>query len=130
MNESPIVLFDGICNLCNQSVKFILKYEKNEFFKFATLQSKAAQEKLIPFQHEKITDSVLLIEKGKLYQQSTAALRIVKKLKYFWWIYYLIYLPKWMRDPFYQWIARNRYRWFGTRKSCMVPNEHLKNRFL
>ena len=129
-SNAPVILFDGICNLCNNSVQFILKYEKEETFKFAPLQSDVAKKILAPFQQQAITDSVLLIENGKLYQQSTAALRIAKRLKYFWVLFPLIYIPKWIRDPVYDWIARNRYRWFGTRESCMMPDENQKKRFL
>lgn len=130
ISESPIILFDGVCNLCNNSVRFILHFEKNEIFKFATIQSDAAQKLLSPFKGEKINDSVLLIENGKLYQESTAAFRIMRKLKYFCLLYYLIFFPRWMRDPIYKWIAANRYNWFGKKESCMIPNENLKNRFL
>ena len=129
INE-PVILFDGICNLCNRSVQFILKYDKKEIFKFTTLHSQYASELLRSYQYEKITDSVLLVDNGKLYQQSTAALMIARQLKYFWILYPLIYLPKWLRDTFYDFVAKNRYQWFGKRESCMMPDEKFRKRFL
>ena len=128
--EAPVVLFDGVCNLCNASVQFILKYEKEPVFKFATLQDAKAQKLIKSHEPTSIADSVLLVQDGKLYQESTAALLIARRLNYFWILYYLIYLPLWVRNPIYRFIARNRYRWFGKRESCMVPTEELKNRFL
>lgn len=132
MNSSnaSVILFDGVCNLCNWSVQFVLKYEKDETFKFATIQSEVAQKILAQFKNEEITDSVLLIEDGKMFQQSTAALKIAKKLKYFWILHPIIYFPKWLRDPIYNYIAINRYRWFGKREYCMIPDKKYKNRFL
>lgn len=128
--EHPIILFDGVCNLCNSSVQFILRYEKKPEFKFVALQSETGNKIRQQFQEEDISDSVLLIENNKLFQASDAALRIAKKLKYFWILYYLIYLPNWMRDPFYRFVASNRYHWFGKRDQCMIPDESVKNRFL
>ena len=132
MNEStqPVVLFDGICNLCNKSVQFILRYEKNATLKFTPLQSDTARQILSSFQNEMITDSVLLIENNHLYQQSTAALLIAKKLKYFWVLYPLIYIPRKIRDSIYKYVAKNRYQWFGKRETCMIPDKDLTQRFL
>lgn len=129
-NETPIILFDGVCNLCNQTVLFILKYERNQNIKFATLQSDAAKKLLRNFKEEMITDSVILVEKGKLYQQSTAALHIAKKLKYFRFFYILIIIPTCIRDLLYRYIARNRYKWFGIKSQCMVPSSELQKRFI
>ena len=127
---SHLILFDGVCNLCNASVKFILKYEKKETFYFGSLQSDRAKEVLTRFRSEKITDSVLYFDHGQLFQESTAALKIAKHLRCFGALYYLIYLPERLRNPFYRFIARNRYRWFGKQETCMIPDERLKNRFL
>ncbi|MFA9391843.1 MAG: thiol-disulfide oxidoreductase DCC family protein [Prolixibacteraceae bacterium] len=128
--ETPIILFDGVCNLCNTSIQFILKFEKQPYFSFGTLQSESGQQALNRFKSQTITDSVLLIENNKLYQESEAALRIAKHLNYFWIFYYFIYLPKWMRDPVYRWIARNRFKWFGKRTSCMIPSPDINERFI
>lgn len=129
-NEYPIILFDGVCNLCNASVRFILKYEKDEVFRFGTLQSETAQKILEKFKPIKIYNSVIFIENGMLYQESRAALKIARRLKYFWLLHYLIYLPNWFRDPFYKLIAKNRYSWFGKKDQCMIPDENLKKRFI
>ena len=128
--EAPVILFDGVCNLCNAAVQFILKYEKKPFFKFGTLQSTDVQELLSKFSSQKISDSVLLIENGELYQESTAALLIARKLRYFWVFYYFIFIPRWLRDPIYRFIAKNRYKLFGKRDRCMIPTEDLKHRFI
>lgn len=128
--NNPIILFDGICKLCNYSVQIILKYEKNHDFIFIPLQSIRAKEILKSYKQYEISDSVLLIEKGKLFQQSTAALHIAKNLRFFHLLYPLILVPKAIRDPIYNWIARNRYRWFGTFQECIMPNEKDKDRFL
>lgn len=128
--DPPIILFDGICNLCNQTVQLILKYELSSTLKFATLQSETGKSLLNSYDEGMITDSVLLIENGKLYQQSTAALHIAKRLKYFRFFYFLIILPTWMRDPLYRYIARNRYKWFGKRTNCMVPSPEFHDRFI
>lgn len=129
-NEPPVILFDGVCNLCNKTVQLVLKYERNSTLKFATLQSKTGKSLLKNYDEGMITDSVLLIENGKLYQQSTAALHIAKRLNYFRFFYFLIVLPTWIRDPLYRYIARNRYKWFGKRASCMVPSPQLSERFI
>ncbi|MBN2261819.1 MAG: DUF393 domain-containing protein [Prolixibacteraceae bacterium] len=130
MENRPVILFDGVCNLCNASVQLILKYERNKSFRFAALQSIAAQNILSGFANEKISDSVLLVENGKLYQQSDAALMIARRLNYFRHLYFLTYLPKWFRNPFYNFIAKYRYKLFGKKDQCMVPDEQLKKRFL
>ncbi len=130
MENEPVILFDGVCNLCNASVQLILKYERDRNFRFAALQSNAAKSILEDFSNEKISDSVLLIENGKLYQQSDAALMIARKLNYFRPLYFLIYLPQWIRNPIYNLIAKYRYRLFGKKEQCMVPDEQVIKRFL
>ncbi|MCF8362884.1 MAG: DCC1-like thiol-disulfide oxidoreductase family protein [Prolixibacteraceae bacterium] len=129
-NASPVVLFDGICNLCNASVQFILKNEKEEKLRFATLQDARSQKLLIPFNDTEIHDSVLLLEDGILYQESDAALRIAKYLKFYRFLYFLIYIPRWLRNPIYRLIARNRYKWFSKRDSCMIPDKKVEHRFM
>jgi predicted DCC family thiol-disulfide oxidoreductase YuxK len=128
--KAPVILFDGVCNLCNYSVQLILKYERKPTFKFAFLQSETAKTILKNFDEGVITNSVLLIENGKLFQQSSAALRIAKHLKYFRLLYFLIVLPTWTRDPLYRYIARKRYKWFGKRSSCLMPTPEFKDRFI
>jgi predicted DCC family thiol-disulfide oxidoreductase YuxK len=131
-NNKSIILFDGVCNLCNSSVNFIIKNDKKEHFLFASLQSDAAKEILLQYGVKKITfDSILLIENGKIYQKSRAALRISLNLDgAYRFIYFLNIIPKIITDWIYDIIAKNRYLWFGKKDSCMVPTENLKKRFL
>jgi predicted DCC family thiol-disulfide oxidoreductase YuxK len=129
--QSPVVLFDGVCNLCNFAVRLILKYEKKPSILFAPIQSEAGQKLLQEYHPTVVYDSVILIEKGKIYQQSDAALRISRKLKYYWVFFYLlIWVPSFLRNPVYRFVAANRYRWFGKRDVCMVPPPEIKERFL
>lgn len=129
-NEQHIIFFDGVCNLCNSSVRFIIKRDKKAHFKFATLQSVKTHELLKPFGniHE---DSVLYLKNGTLYKNSTAALQIARKLDGLWpLLFVFIIVPTFLRDAVYSWIAKNRYRWFGKRQVCMIPDKELMGRFL
>jgi predicted DCC family thiol-disulfide oxidoreductase YuxK len=127
-----IVLFDGVCNLCNSSVQFILKRDKQKKFVFGSLQGSAGQ--LLLKKYNLPADnfhSFVLIEGEKVYTQSTAALRITKHLKRGWQLLFgFIIVPKFLRDAVYKWIARNRYKWFGKRDTCRVPTPEEKGRFL
>jgi len=128
--EQHIIFFDGICNLCNSSVQFIIKRDKEARFKFITLQSEKARKLLKPFEDLQ-EDSVLYLKNGKLYKRSSAALQICRKLDGLWPVLsVLIIIPRCIRDTVYDWIAKNRYRWFGKRAVCMVPEEGMKDRFL
>lgn len=129
---SAVVLFDGVCNLCNASVAFILRRDPKAYFRFASLQSRAAA-KLLHGRPEIGTglDSIVLLEDGACFTQSTAALRIARRLSGAWpLLYAFIVLPRFLRDPIYNWIARNRYRWFGRRDACMLPGPEIRDRFL
>ena len=131
-SASLLILFDGVCNLCNTSVQFILKRDKLERFVFASLQSPAGQAYLQKFGLP-ATDfhSFVLVEKDKAYTRSTAALRVLKHLGGVWKIgYSLRIVPVRFRDGVYNWIARHRYQWFGQRESCWLPTPGLKKRFL
>jgi predicted DCC family thiol-disulfide oxidoreductase YuxK len=127
-----IVLFDGVCNLCNNSVQFILKRDKKKKFLFGSLQGEAGQQLLKKFSLP--TDnfhSFVLIEGDRVYTQSTAALRMAKHLKRGWQLLYgFIILPRFLRDGIYKWIATNRYKWFGKRDTCRIPAPEEKSRFL
>lgn len=130
--EKGLVLFDGVCNLCNNSVQRIISNDENDYFRFASLQSDFAKEKLNEFglvsEHLK---SVILIENNKIYTKSTAALRIAKKLKGAYKILYVfIIIPSFIRDFVYNYIAKNRYKWFGKQESCWIPSQELKAKFL
>lgn len=132
MNVNSIVFFDGLCNLCNGAVQFIIERDKKNLFLFSSLQSDFSQQKLAEFKlHEIRHDSILLLENGKVYDQSTAALRIAKKLNGLWPLLYgFIIIPAFIRNVVYRFIARHRYQWFGKQESCWVPTPALKSKFL
>lgn len=127
--EKGVVLFDGVCNLCNQSIQLIIKRDKQDYFRFAALDSDYGRAMVSRYQVA--TDSIVLIEKEQAYTQSDAALRIARRLS---GIYPLLYaamlIPKFIRDGIYRLIARNRYRWFGKRQSCWMPSAQLSKKFL
>ena len=130
--EHKIILFDGICNLCNSSVKTIIKHDKNDTFRFAALQSELGLALIT--EHAIDTsqaDSIILIDGGKLFMKSTAALIIAKDLSGAYPILYgFMIVPRFIRNWLYDLIARNRYKWFGKKDSCMVPTPKLKKKFL
>ncbi|MEG6589209.1 thiol-disulfide oxidoreductase DCC family protein [Paenibacillus barengoltzii] len=138
MSDKPVernehvILFDGVCHLCQGAVKFIIKHDPAGRFRFASLQSQAGSRLLqAAGAHEKSLDSVVLIENGTYYIRSAAALRIARGLRYPWpLLYALIVIPKGLRDAVYQFIAKHRYRWFGKDETCLVPTRELKERFL
>ena len=127
-----IILFDGVCNLCNNSVQFIIKKDAKKHFLFSSLQSDAGQEILLHFKLKNLDfDSILLLENDIIYEKSTAILRISKKLPGIYKLLYVfIIIPKFIRDYVYSIISKNRYKWFGKRDSCMIPKKELKLRFL
>jgi predicted DCC family thiol-disulfide oxidoreductase YuxK len=128
----PIILFDGVCNFCSSMVNFIIRQDKKRVFRFAALQSEAGQ-KLLEQYHlprEKF-DSFFLIDNGKAYKSSTAGLRLYGRLPWYWkWTQIFWIVPRFLRDAVYNLIARNRYRWFGKKESCMVPTPEVRARFL
>lgn len=129
---SAIILFDGVCNLCDNLVKFVIKNDKKNYFKFAPLQSESGRELLDKYNIDKESlDSVVLVENDKAYTHSSAALQLTKNLDAPWFLAYpLIFVPKFIRNPIYNWIARNRYKWFGKKDSCMMPTPEIKAKFL
>jgi len=131
--NTSIILFDGVCNLCNSSVQFVLKHDENKNFLFASLQSDAATKILLQLNKKsfKNFDSIVLVENGQLYFKSTAALKIAKNLNGFIQILYVfIIIPIPIRDFLYDIIAKNRYKWFGKKDKCIKPNKEIASRFL
>lgn len=128
-----VVLFDGVCNLCNTWVQRILKREQGDIFLFASLQSPEAETltKERGINTEKV-DSIILIDPGVAYYlKSDAALEIARHLKGYRWLPPLIsWIPRSIRDLVYDFIARNRYKWYGKRESCMLPSPETANKFL
>lgn len=131
-DNTAIVLFDGVCNLCDQTVQFIINHDPKGYYKFAPLQTELAQALLQKYQLEdKYLERVVLVEKGKAYTYSTAVLRITRKLSGLWPLLYgLIIVPKFIRDGVYKWVAKNRYQWFGQKESCALPTPENRARFL
>jgi predicted DCC family thiol-disulfide oxidoreductase YuxK len=128
----PIILFDGVCNYCNSIVNFIIRQDKKKVFRFAALQSKAGQELLKQYQlPANKLDTFILIDGGRVYDRSNAALRMYGKLPWYWkWTQLLWVFPRFLRDGVYNWIAENRYKWFGKKEECMIPTEDIRSRFL
>lgn len=130
MQNQAIIFFDGVCNLCNESAQFVLLRDKRAHFQFASLQSETAK-RMLPSERVRDLDSVVLIEDGKLYTQSTAVLRICRRLPGGWpLLSVFLVVPRPVRDAVYAWVGRNRYRWFGKSDACLIPKPEWKNRFL
>lgn len=132
MEQSPIIFFDGICNFCNSTVNLVIRNDNKSIIKFATLQSGIAHQILekydAPIDEMR---SFFFLEKGKLYSSSTAALRVCRYLKGLWPLMIgFIIVPKFIRDGIYDWVSRNRYKWFGKKQECMVPSPETRMRFL
>jgi predicted DCC family thiol-disulfide oxidoreductase YuxK len=132
-NDKKIILFDGVCNLCNSSVQYVIKRDKSDIFRFAALQSELGQKiiKHIGIANKNI-DSIILYEPGKAYYyKSSAAIEIAKDLGgvfTFGTVFRII--PTTIRNILYDYIAKNRYKWYGKQESCMIPTPELKAKFL
>ncbi|WP_251034673.1 MULTISPECIES: thiol-disulfide oxidoreductase DCC family protein [Bacteria] len=127
-----VLLFDGVCNLCNGAVQFIIKRDPDGLISFASLQSDTAQELLasqgLPTEH---FDSMVFIENGQIYRKSAAVLKVSRHLRGAWRLSAVFFaVPRPLRDMVYSVIARSRYKWFGKREACMLPSPDIKNRFL
>ena len=131
-NQSPVLLFDGVCNLCNGIVQFTIKRDPQGKFKFASLQSESGQALLKKFGlPANDFDSFVFISGDNYFLKSSAGLRVLKELGGFWKLFYVfILVPRPVRDFVYNLIAKTRYKIFGKRDSCMVPAPGLKQRFL
>jgi len=132
VNElNKIVLFDGVCNFCNSSVQFIIRNDKTNSLKFASLQSEIGQRLITTYNLSKELDSVIFIENNQAYIKSKAALKIANYFGGFWKIFQVFnIIPSFIRDFFYDIIANNRYKWFGKKDSCMLPSPEVRSRFL
>ncbi len=130
--KTPVIFFDGFCNLCNGAVQFTIDRDPKAIFKFSSLQSEYAKETLTLFNiHPQQRESMVLLEDGRVYERSTAALRVARKLSGLWpLLYVFIILPRFMRDGIYNYVGKNRYKWFGRQDSCWIPTPELKDRFL
>lgn len=132
MKLKPVILFDGVCNLCNRTVNFVIKRDKPGKLQFAPLQSEKGRLYLKQF-NLPVNDikTFVLIEDGMAYTKSTAALKVCKHLNGVWPLCYaFIIVPKFIRDGMYNWIAKNRFKWFGVKQECMIPSPDIRSRFL
>lgn len=133
MATSPIILFDGVCNLCKGTVIFVIKRDKCKLFKFASLQSDVGQQLLSRYGIAKETrlDSMVLIKSDKAYRYSSAALHVAKELSGIWPLCFgLVIIPAPIRDVVYNFIGKHRYHWFGKMEQCWLPDLDVKDRFL
>jgi predicted DCC family thiol-disulfide oxidoreductase YuxK len=132
MARKSIILFDGVCNLCNGFVNFVIRHDRQDRFLFGSLQSSSAKDLLNSFTYVRNDlSTVLLLEDQQLYSESTAVLKIFKKMNGPWPLLYgAIILPKPLRDFFYRLVARNRYKLFGRKDACMIPTPALTAKFL
>ena len=134
-HHRPIILFDGVCNLCNSAVKWVIERDKEGRFDFASLQSRAARRELEsvmgPEEIAELPDSIVLVDSDGVHARSAAALRIARALGSPFALLGLgVVVPRPIRDALYDLIARKRYRWFGRRDTCMTPTPDLAARFL
>lgn len=130
--EHPVILFDGICNLCSSSVQYVITHDPKRVFRFASLQSGFAQQILASQNLSPDTyNSFILFKNNTIYTRSTAALLVAKELTgLVKFLYAFIILPRFIRDAVYNIIAKNRYKWFGKKNECWLPTPELKNLFL
>lgn len=131
-NQTNIVLFDGVCNLCSSAVQFIIKHDPNARYKFASLQSDLGQKFLDQFNLDSTElQTIILVNENSVLQRSDAALEIARHLSGGWPLFYIFKIvPKFFRDPVYNLISRNRYAWFGKKEVCWIPTAELKSRFI
>ena len=130
--EQAVILFDGVCNFCNASVNFVIRHDRRNHFRFAPLQSAAGRALQTEYGlNPDALNTFILVENGKSYGRSDAALKVVRRLGFPLNITYaFIVVPRFLRDSLYNFAARNRYKWFGKKDACMVPDERLRRKFL
>jgi predicted DCC family thiol-disulfide oxidoreductase YuxK len=130
--DYPVILFDGVCNLCSNSVQFVIRHDPGHYFRFASLQGdfgqNVLQEHHLPAQE---LVSFILLENGKIYTRSTAVLRVCKRLNGIWpLLYAFVITPPFIRNAIYDFIAKRRYKWFGKKEECWIPGPELQQLFL
>jgi predicted DCC family thiol-disulfide oxidoreductase YuxK len=131
--EHPLILFDGVCNLCENTVRFIIRRDRDGIFRFASLQSPEASDLMSDLGYTGAAlDSVLLVVDGLVYRKSRAALQIAKRLDGAWPLLYFLFfwVPAIVADPIYDFVGNRRYRWFGRKEACWIPTPDLQRRFI
>ena len=132
-NNTYVIYFDGVCNLCNNSIQYVIRNDSKNLFQFASLQSEYAKMALGSkrIDLDNLESIILETPDGKIYKRSSAALRIASKLKFPINLFAIfIVVPKAIRDAVYNYIGKNRYKWFGKQEKCMIPTPDLKEKFL
>ncbi|WP_205967523.1 thiol-disulfide oxidoreductase DCC family protein [Aquisalinus luteolus] len=132
-SDHPVIVFDGVCNLCNGSVQFVLKRDDAGLFRFASVQSMTGSRMVREAGYDPQDPSTfLLVESGRAYEKSDAVIRILSRLNHPWPLISkaMSVVPRFIRDPGYRLVARNRYRLFGKRDTCMIPSPGVRERFL
>ena len=131
-SKQPVILFDGVCNLCNSAVQYVIKHDAEKQFLFASLQSNFGQQVLAKYHLSTANfSSFILLKNDKIYLKSTAALLVAKQLQgAISWLYLFRVIPTFIRNGVYNVIAKNRYKWFGKQDACWLPTQELKARFL
>lgn len=125
-----LVLFDGVCNVCNALILFVIDRDPKEQFVFAPLSSELGQ-RVVQEHGLGHLDTVVLLEQGRAHTHSAAVVRILARLRGLWFLAWLLLLvPRFLRDPAYRFFARHRYAWFGKRDQCRVPTPELQRRFV
>jgi predicted DCC family thiol-disulfide oxidoreductase YuxK len=130
--DPPILLFDGVCHFCAWSVRFVIAHDPRQVVRFASLQSETGHRLLSAYSLDpNQMDSVVLIEDGVAWRESDAGLRVCRHLRWPWrWFWPLRFIPRFLRDAAYRFLARHRYQWFGKLDTCMVPTPEMRSRFL
>jgi predicted DCC family thiol-disulfide oxidoreductase YuxK len=127
----PVIFFDDVCIMCNGFVNLILRVDRRKQFLFAPLRGETAGKILPPLSDDPSTWSMVYVDESGIHDQSDASLEVYRRLGGPWWLLSLArFIPRWMRNPVYRVIARNRYRWFGKRETCRIPSAEEKARFL
>ncbi len=130
-SDQLIVLYDGVCHLCQRSVRFIIRHDKKNKFKFASLQSEIAQKRFSEIHFKNSLETIVLLKGTQHFEKSNAVLEIAKHLSGAWPLLYVFkFIPRLLRDAVYTYIAKHRYRWFGRSDSCLIPSEEMKAKFL
>lgn len=132
VDNRQIIIFDGICNLCNTGVKFIIRRDTEEVFCFASMQSDISQKLIQKYLKSEFSfDTFLLIKNGICYERSDAMIEVFRDLPGFWCLHKILALiPKQIRDYLYNIVAKHRYKVFGKQDQCMVPSQNISNRFI
>lgn len=130
--DKKIILFDGVCNLCDNTVQYIIKKDKKDIFRFVSLQSDLGLEiqKYLGIANRNIDSIVLYIPNKAYYIKSEAAIEIAKELPLLNWLFIFKIVPTALRNVIYDYIAKNRYRWYGQKDNCMLPTPEVKEKFL